>query len=132
MRTAVDTSALLSIFNGDPSANEWLRLLIAARRDGQLVICDVVYAEISCAFDHSATLDLQLQKMGVVFDPMTPATAFAAGRAFRAYRRRGGPREALIPDFLIAAHAECQADRLAAADRGYFRTCFAKLTVIQP
>jgi predicted nucleic acid-binding protein len=36
----------------------------------------------------------------------------------------------LIPDFLIAAHAQLQAGRLIAADRGYLRAYFQDLPVI--
>jgi hypothetical protein len=46
------------------------------------------------------------------------------------YRRNGGPRLNLIPDFLIAAHASVQADRLAALDRGYIRTYFPSLALL--
>jgi predicted nucleic acid-binding protein len=38
----------------------------------------------------------------------------------------------LIPDFLIAAHASVQADRLAALDRGYLRTYFPDLRILSP
>lgn len=36
----------------------------------------------------------------------------------------------LIPDFLIAAHAQIDCDRLAAADRGYLRRYFPDLPVL--
>lgn len=51
---------------------------------------------------------------------------------FRAYRKTGGPREHMIPDFLIAAHAEVQANRLAAVGRGYLRPYFSNLTALRP
>lgn len=51
---------------------------------------------------------------------------------FRRYRQAGGPRQHLIPDFIIAAHAVTQAGRLAAADRGYLRRWFPGLVLLQP
>jgi hypothetical protein len=44
----------------------------------------------------------------------------------------GGARVHLIPDFLIAAHASTQANRLAAIDRGYLRRYFEDLELIAP
>ncbi|MGH2396004.1 MAG: hypothetical protein ACRDFW_03235 [bacterium] len=55
-----------------------------------------------------------------------------AGHAFKVYRQAGGPREHMIPDFLIATHAQMQADRLAVNDRGYIRRYFPDLSLLQP
>lgn len=55
----------------------------------------------------------------------------AGGKDVRNYRQRGGPRTHMIPDFLIAAHANAATARLA-VDRGYFRPFFADLEVVQP
>ena len=38
----------------------------------------------------------------------------------------------MIPDFLIAAHAQVQANQLAASDRGYLRRYFPDLALLQP
>ena len=70
------------------------------------------------------------ESIQVFLDAITPEAAFLAGQTFVRYRRDGGPREHLIPDFIIAAHATVQADRLAAVDRGYLRSYFPGLKIL--
>lgn len=130
MITAVDTSVLLAIYRGEDAAEAWMAKLVAARSGGALIVCEVVYAEFGAAFSEQSELDRTLDDLGVAFDGSSREAAFAAGRAFKAYRAAGGPRERMIPDFLIAAHAHAQADRLFAADRGYARTYFPKLKLV--
>jgi predicted nucleic acid-binding protein len=38
--------------------------------------------------------------------PIPHAALFRAGKVFQAYRRRGGTRTGVLPDFFIGAHAE--------------------------
>ena len=59
-------------------------------------------------------------------------TALAASKAWKVYRSRGGQRERVVTDFLIGAHASSQAERLLTRDRGFYRTCFARLRVLDP
>ena len=51
---------------------------------------------------------------------------------FETIRRQGGPREHLVPDFLIGAHSTEHAHRIAAIDRGYLRRYFPNLRVMPP
>ena len=130
MRLALDTSVLLTIFNQEPEAEEWMEALIRARRQGQLILCEVVYAELAPAFRMRAELDKVLDDLGARLDLITPEAAWLAGQTFRKYREGGGPREHLIPDFLIAVYAQLQADRFAVRDRGYLRRYFPDLPLL--
>ena len=132
MRTAIDSSVLWSVFRGERNAKEWMDLLVAARAESSLVVCDVVFAEMAPLFSSLSQLVYRLETLGIEFDPLQPASAFMAGEIFRDYRRQGGPRDHLIPDFIIGAHAMSQADCLAAHDRGYLRRYFPALRILSP
>jgi predicted nucleic acid-binding protein len=132
MSTAIDSSVLWSVFKGEDDARSWMDLLVRARRDSNLVVCEIVIAEIAPLFGNIGDLASKLESLGVEFDPIDPEAAFLAGEIFRRYRREGGPRTHLIPDFLIGAHASTQAGSLAARDRGYLRRYFPQLRIIAP
>ncbi len=132
MKTAVDTSVLIAIAKGEPGTDAWIELLIRARADGDLLICDVVAAEYFAALMDAAKFRRTLRDLGIVFSTTSLTAAQLAGRIFKRYRRQGGPREHLVPDFLMRAHAVEQADGIAAIDRGYLRRYFPRLKVLRP
>ena len=132
MNTAVDTSVLIAIAGQEPDAEAWVDVLAEAHTDGDVVICDVVAAEYFAVLLNEQKFRESLHVLGIAFSPLSLDSAQLAGRIFREYRREGGPREHLVPDFLIAAHAQKQADRIAAIDRGYLRRYFPRLRVLKP
>jgi len=132
MITAVDSSALISIIAGEADAADWVRTLAQARAEGALVCCEVVYAEVGAGLSSQEELDRILNALGIQFDAAQSGAAWQAGQIFRQYRQQGGPRDHLIPDFLVGAHAQTQSDRLAAKDRGYLRRYFPSLSLLQP
>ena len=131
MILAVDTSVLLTIFKGEPSAEQWVKLIARSNRGtGEVVACDVVAAETSSLFPSTTAYQEAMQELGVTFSPIPESAAVRAGRIFREFCRAGGPRKFMIPDFLIGAHALEQADALAAIDRGYLRQYFKPLKLL--
>ena len=132
MITGIDSSVLWTVFNDEPDAADWSRKLMEASSEGQLVLCEVVLAEIAPVFDSAEHAVDTLDGLGIRFDPINPRTAFEAGQLFKRYRQEGGPRRNLIPDFLIGAHALHQCNRLAAVDRGYLRRYFPTLNLLSP
>lgn len=58
--------------------------------------------------------------------------AFLAGKAFVAYRRRGGTRRSPLPDFYIGAHAQVKGLTLLTRDATRYRRYFQKLKIVAP
>lgn len=133
MITAVDSSVLLDVFSADSTFGARSReALRAARADGGLVACEVVWAEVAGAFGSQPSSDDALGRLGVRYVPLDKAAAAACGQKWRRYRAEGGTRQRLIGDFLVGAHAAGHAERLLTRDRGFYRRYFADLTVLDP
>jgi hypothetical protein len=132
MSTAVDSSALLTIFKGEAGHEAWIACLAERAATGPLVACAVVWTEVGGFFTDLERLRENMALLMVDFSAITAETAHRAGRLFRAYRNAGGPREHLVPDFLVGAHAERQCRGLVAVDRGFYRRYFRELEIISP
>jgi predicted nucleic acid-binding protein len=132
MVTAVDTSVLLDVLLNDAQrAPGSSAALHRAATEGSLVICDAALAEIVPVLS-AGDLSQFLADWKLTFLPSTQLVAVLAGEMFRAYLDRGGKRGRVVPDFLIAAHAQQLADRLLARDRGYYRYYFKQLDLWDP
>jgi predicted nucleic acid-binding protein len=97
-----------------------------------LVVSPVVYAEVSAAFSDAQELEDFLQDFAIAFSPMSREASHLAGRLYFDYRRLGGEKARILPDFLIAGHAFLQADQLLTRDRGFYRKYFRGLKVVEP
>jgi predicted nucleic acid-binding protein len=134
MKTAADSSVLLDVFSADPVHGIRSREALRAAYDaGRLVACDVVWAEVRAHFERDADFDHAMTVLGVEFEPLAPEAARRAGELWRLRRGRspGGARR-VMADFLIGAHAATQAEALLTRDRGYYRSTFVGLKVIDP
>ena len=127
---AIDTSVLLAIFKGEPRGEKWLDVLQSAAASSALVVSSVVYAEIRSFFPSDAACRSALDALDVSHSPLHEESAALAGRIFRVYRKEGGPRTTILPDFLVAAHAATQATALATEDRGYLRAYFPRIRLL--
>lgn len=129
----VDTNVLLDLVTDDPQWAEWsVRQLDAASLRGDLVINDVVYAELSLGFAKIEAVDAILNEARLSLAPIPRAALFLAGKVFQRYRAAGGRRTGVLPDFFIGAHAAVSGLRLLTRDPRRYRSYFPRIEVIAP
>jgi len=133
MATLVDTNVLLDILLEDEEWIEWSAAVVAAAaQQGRLLINPIVYAELSSAYEDIEAMDRALPADYYVREPLPWDAAFLAGRAFVAYRRRGGTRRSPLPDFYIGAHAAVAGHTLLTRDPQRYSSYFPKLRIVAP
>ncbi len=133
MITAVDSSVLLDVLIPDPEfgprSSAAYRTCVA---QGSTIACGLVWAEVAAWFPSQREADQTLRSLRLDFSEIDRGAALAAGDAWRAYRRMGGPRRRFVADFVVGAHAALRADRLLTRDRGFYRRYFNSLTILDP
>jgi len=131
LRTLVDTNVLLDVITEDPEWRSWSNeaLRDAAERS-TLTINPIIFAEVSMKFDRIEDADRAL--VDFVRDPLPYEAGYLAGKAFLAYKRRGGAKRSPMPDFYVGAHAVIGRMQLLTRDAARYRTYFPALKIVAP
>jgi len=132
---ALDTNILSALWNVNGALNRTAaKALEDTRKQGAMVICGVVWAELIGAPGRTeAFVDRFCEETGIAVEwELKEKIWRTAGMAFQEYalrrRRQGGaaPRR-LLADFLIGAHALENGYKLLTLDGGMYRRAFPGL-----
>lgn len=129
----VDTNVLLDVFGNDPDWAEWsVQQLRAQAQVHELCINPVIWSELSLAFESVQALDRAIADLHFRYLELPRPALFLAARAFVKYRREGGTRSNVLPDFFIGAHAAVLGCSILTRDGRRYRSYFPRLTLIMP
>lgn len=129
----VDTNVLVDVLQDDPQWANWsIGQLRAQASIHQLTINPIIYAEISLSFSTLEGLDSAVSTLALELREIPRPALFLAAKAYVQYRRRGGSKLQVLPDFFIGAHAAVEGWPLLTRDASRFRTYFPTLEVIAP
>ncbi len=155
MITAIDTNILFDVLIHDEvHFKKSKELLDEQLGKGQLVICEIVYAELASQFIAEKDLRLFLDDTGIKLIHSGEKALYTAGERWKQYVKNRDQRlqcahcgnkmtiacsrcgqnvysrQHIISGFVIAAHAIFHAETLLSRDRGFYRTYFRDLKVV--
>jgi predicted nucleic acid-binding protein len=129
----VDSNVLIDIAWGDPRWASWSSTALASIADeAALVINPLIYAEVSIRYATLEAAESALPKSLYRREEIPYEAAFLAGKAYVRYRERGGKRRAILPDFIIGAHAAIAGYRVLTRDPRPYRSSYPALELISP
>lgn len=131
MKTLVDSNVLLDIITQDEQWAAWSESALRnAAEHSVLAINPIIFAEVSMKFARIEDADAVLADFAR--EPLPYEAGFLTGKAFLAYRKRGGTKRSPMPDFYVGAHALVARMALLTRDAAPYRTYFPALKIIAP
>jgi hypothetical protein len=129
----VDTCVLIDVSADDPAWRDWsIGQLAAWSVRGPLMTNPVIFAEWCTDFASLEAALAALDSFGLQWAELPHSALYLASRAHLRYRRQGGTRAMVLPEFLIGAHAAVLGWPLLTRDRRRFDAYFSGLEIVAP
>ena len=127
----LDTNVVIALLSGSETAGFYDRIArFKAKRD--LFINEIIFAELSGRYRSWQDIAKVVDYAGLKVARLSLSHCHLAGVAFSAYRRDGGTRTTMLPDFLIGAHAAGEGWPLVTRDRRGFSKYFPEVELVDP
>lgn len=131
----LDSNILIDIIERDPKWHDWSSVRLAdASQAGRVIINHIVLAEVAPFWGALPAIVELLEMMRVEIEPLSNEAAYAAGLAFKDYRKRrdrAAPKT-ILPDFLIGGHAATLGATILTRDPRFYCTYFPSVPLITP
>jgi len=129
----VDTNVLIDVLQDDPEWADWsIRHLRAQSQLHDLAINPIIYSQLSLMYESIEALDQTVAAMRLSFLEVPRPALFVAAKAFMRYRREGGTKHNVLPDFFIGGHAAVAGCGILTRDPARYRSYFPTVELLTP
>ena len=129
----VDTNVVVDVWQDHTEWYGWSAAQLRAQSQvHELAINPIIYAELSLSYESIETLDARVADLKLELLELPRAALFLAGQAFRKYRRAGGSKSGVLPDFFIGAHAAVLDCAILTRDAARYRSYFPTVELLTP
>jgi predicted nucleic acid-binding protein len=129
----VDTNILIDVLADEQAWADWsIRQLRAQSQLHDLAINPVIYSELSLMYDSMEALNGVMHEMRLKYLELPREALFLAGKAFVKYKREGGVKHNVLPDFYVGAHAAVAQCSILTRDAARYKTYFPTVRLVMP
>ncbi|WP_067583049.1 type II toxin-antitoxin system VapC family toxin [Endozoicomonas ascidiicola] len=127
----LDTCVILDLLDRESHWHEWAKESFRElTKTHDAVINPIVFSELCAGMESPAAVLKLLGKLNINEQPLNHEALFLAAKAFIQYRRRGGQKTGVLPDFYIGAQAAVCQWPLISRDKGRYTSYFPSVNVI--
>ena len=129
----LDTCVILDILDQETNWHQWSKnTLRELSHTSNLVINPIIFSELCAGMASPQEVLAMLKSLSITEQPLTHEALFLAAKAFLQYRRRGGSKTGVLPDFFIGAQAAVCSWELMSRDKGRYTSYFPTVRMILP
>lgn len=134
MTTFLDTNIVIALLDEAHHHHAWsVEELVKRKQVGPAIVSDIVYCEVSVGMKDKAEVDTAMAQLGLERIRCRDEALVRAGKAFKKYREQNqGPKNGVLPDFLIGSVAEMEGAPLMTANDKDFIGYFPEVEFICP
>ncbi|WP_422463462.1 type II toxin-antitoxin system VapC family toxin [Endozoicomonas sp. ALB115] len=129
----IDTCVILDILDRESRWHNWSKDQFRhLSKTHSPVINPIVFSELCAGMESPAVVLQLLSSLSISEQSLNHETLFLAAKAFVQYKKRGGTKTGVLPDFYIGAQAAVCSWPLISRDKGCFTRYFPTVQVIMP
>ena len=131
--TLLDTCVILDILDNKSHWHTWSKeTLRELSKTHTPVINPIIFSELCAGMESPEAVLSLLNSLGIRECALNHEPLFLAAKAYIKYRKQGGKKTGVLPDFYIGAQAAVHQWPLVSRDKGRYSSYFPTVHLVMP